>query len=301
VEVIVLEKYIKNNPENLIRELLTSKYGTLDNACKELELGSRQALNNNLKRWSKQEGTFKAFYNILSQLQYRVEYSAIPILSREFNYEEFSKLLDNGEIKRASALINREYNGENLSLNTTEYTELRNQLENRKSLVENKYRTVVTFSKEHLKSIIDLHNSPEFSKNLEFIINGYFKIRDIYEDILKAIDSSNIVGKEDIKKEFMKGYFKTIDRTKQHYVKKVMVDQEEVWVKLENNKIYEITDFFENNSLLKFKVKKNREKLEISYLNIIGNDIYIVSGNYDGVSFLGEYNPIIDERNKVKF
>ena len=299
-----MEKIIKSNPEKLIRELLTSKYGTLDNASSNLNIGSRQALNNNLKRWSNQEGTFKAFYNILSQLNYKIEYYAFPIIPTEFDYDKFSKLLDDGKFTQASRLIDVAYNGNNQSLYTSEYKELRNQLENRKSYIENKYRLISTFSEKQLTAIIELNKSFEFSKNLELVIDGYFQIKEIYSDLEKIIESSNsIIDKEELKKKLDNAFWGTIGRQKNYFVEKMLVDDETIWIKLENNKMYDITNFFDEESLSKFKVKKNREKLEVKYLTITDNTNVIEAVNciYDGNPFLGVYNPITKELKKIEF
>ncbi|UUV17562.1 hypothetical protein NRK67_01650 [Fusobacteria bacterium ZRK30] len=298
-----MEKLIKSNPENLIRELLTSKYNTLDNACKILELGSSQGLNNNLKRWSNQEGTFKAFYKIISKLQYKIEYHAFPILPSEFDYEKFSKLLDDGKFAQASRLIDFAYNSENQSIYTAEYAVLRNQLENRKSYVENKYRIITTFSEKQLNFIIKTNKSFEFTKNLELIVDGYSKIKDIFEDIENIIEISNVDNKEEIQKKFRDGFFGTIGHEENYFVEKVFVDDEAVWVKLKNGKMYDITYFFEKNSLLKFKVRKNQTKLKIEYLNITDNTntINMVNCIYDGNPFLGKYNYMTKELKKVNF
>jgi hypothetical protein len=303
MEVLFLEKIITNNPEKLIRDLLTSRYKTLDNACINLDIGSRQALNNNLKKWSIQEGTFKPFYNILSQLQYKVEFYAFPILPNAFDYDKFSNLLDNGKFSQASKMIDTAYYNEDYSLYTSEYIELRNQLENRKSITEKKYRTIVTFSEDQLKSISNLNKGYEFSKNLELTVDGYFKIKNIFKDLEKIIEFSNVDNKEEIMKKFQEGFFGTIGRQKKYFVEKILVDDEVVWVKLENNKMYDITDFFEENSLLKFKVRKNRERLNVEYLTITDNTntVNLVNCIYDGKPFLGEYNYITKELKKIEF
>ena len=299
-----MENFIKSNPENLIRELLTSKYNTLDNACKSLKLGSSQGLNNNLKRWANQEGTFKAFYNIISKLQYKIEYHAFPILPSEFDYDKFSKLLDDGKFTQASKLIDYAYNSENQSIYTSEYAVLRNQLENRKSYVENKYRIITTFSEKQLELIIETNKSFEFSKNLELVIDGYFQIKEIYSDLEKIIESSNSTfDKEELKKKLDNAFWGTIGRQKNYFVEKMLVDDEAIWIKLENNKMYDITNFFDEESLSKFKVKKNREKLEVKYLTITDNTNVIEAVNciYDGNPFLGVYSPITKELKKIEF
>jgi len=299
-----LKKIIKSNPENVIRELLTIKYGTLDKACSNLNIGSRQALNNNLKRWSNQEGTFKAFYNILSQLNYKIEYYAFPIIPTEFDYDKFSKLLDDGKFTQASRLIDSAYSGNNQCLYTSEYKELRNQLENRKSYLENKYRIITSFSEEQLNSIIELNKSSEFSKNLEIVVDGYFQLKDIYSDLEKIIEYSDIIDeKEEIKKKFYNAFFGTIGREKKYFVEKMLVDNTAIWVKLGNNKIYDITNFFDGASLSKLNSKKKIEKLKVEYLSITDNTntVSMVNCIYDGQVFLGEYDYVTEEMKQIKF
>lgn len=288
-----MRKTVKSNPEELIRELLINKYKTLENACKMLNIGTSQSLHNNLNRWSKNEGTFKAFYNILSQLNYKLEYSAIPVFAKEFNYDKLSRLLDCEQIEAALNLINSEKS----SLGEIEYVKLLDQIESRKSILENKYRTTVTFSAEYLKKLLDFHNSSDLSKNLEFIVDGYFKINSISDELTKLLESKE---KTDLLKKINSVFFKTINKVEKHNVKKVMADDEEIWTKLENNKIYEITNFFEEESILKFRFKKNKEKLKIISLEMVNDTIYAVNGKYDEQEFEGRFDIIEEKINKIK-
>ncbi len=295
-----MERTVKSNPENLIRELIIKKYGTLDNACNTLDIGTRQGLNNNLRRWAEKEGTFKAFYKVLSELGYKIEYYAIPILNKDFDYDKFSSLLDEGATSKASRMIDKEYKSRE-SLDTTEYLELRNQLEVRKRHIEGEYRTVVTFPENYIKSIIDFNPSKDFPRNLNFIVEGYLKLEKLLPELEKIIDSSPLNNKSLMKDKIKGVYFEKVEATSKVFVKKIMADSEEIWLKTVNDALYDVSNFFSDKSLKKFKVRKNIEKLEIDFLKLSGQDIIYVSGCYEGNPFIGEYCSLYNEFKKINF
>lgn len=297
-----MKRTIKSNPENLIRELITEKYGTLDNACNTLDIGTRQGLNNNLRRWAEKEGTFKAFYKILSELGYKIEYCAIPILNGEFDYKKFSQLLDEGEIKKASKMIDKNYRDEkNQTLDTTQYLELRNQIENRKGYLAGKYRTIVTFPEDWIKSIIDFNYKRDFSENLNFIVERYLKFEGVLDKVQKIIISSSESNKDILNTQLEEAFFEKVETSTKVSTEKIMADSENIWVKTDMGDICDITRFFTKKSLGKFKVKKNNEKLKIDLLKISGNEIIFISGRYDGRPFIGEYCPIYKELKQIEF
>lgn len=296
-------KIVKSNPANLVRELLVNKYGTLESASKILGLGSRQALNNNLKRWSKHEGALKAFYELVSKLGCRLEYTAYPIVSEAFDYVKFTELLENNKIKEASMQINNEYLKKEATLGSEEYEKLRNQLEGRKENSYYEFKILSSYTEKQLKFILDFKNGRyDFTRTLKYILDGFIELMEIYEEIYKIIEKSDFKNKEILKdKLLMIKYDRPIKRSMEYPVEKIMIDEEEAWIKLKNGKIFDITNFFENKSFFEFKVKKNRKKLRINFVEVIGDKIESVSGSYDDIPFLGKYDFIKEKLKQIKF
>ena len=304
MEGTILRKVVKSNPADLIRELLISKYGTLDNASKILGLKTRQSLNNNLRRWSKHEGALKAFYELVSKLECRLEYTAYPITSKNFDYVKFTELLENNKIKEASRLIDSEYLKEEATLGSEEYEKLRNQLENRREDSSYEFKILSSYTEKQLRFILGFKSGRyDFTRTLKYILDGFMEFMEIHEEISEIVENSE-KSKEIIKDKLsMIKYDKPIKRSIEHLAERTMVDEEEIWVKLENGKIFDITNFFEEKSLLKFKVKKNREKLKIEAVVIIEktDKVELVKCTYEDNHFSGKYNYITMELDKIKF
>lgn len=274
-----MKKFKEKNPASAIRNLLLHEFESLETAVIDLELGSKQSLSNMLRRLSNGGGSFKSFTNIIDQLGYEVIYLIQPSKASKFPYLEFENYIYQNNPKKASRLLNEQF--KNKIITEEEFVEFNNTIENSKKLNVENFKTVVTLSAKSISKIVSFNPKLGFCENLDLILSKELIKDDLYEKIKSVLDPENISKHYSLLAEIedsIEGI--PVIGLQKFEVEDYLLNYEKVWVKIKNDKIYDISKFFAPEALNELKLKKNQKHFKILYVSFLGLDIYSIDVDY---------------------